>query len=1499
MDIPIDRKAINQHPLIDSEVVSEAPTAEVPLLHARSIVAKRYQILSRLGKGGMGEVWHAYDVKLRVDVALKSFRQDTRTNLDAEALRREVRTAREVISPNVCRIFDLVVEEDQELISMEYIDGVTLLAMLIQKGPMEIAEARDIAAQFLAGLEAIHQAGLVHRDLKPENIMVTRSGRVVVMDFGIAKRVTQGANTISGTPPYMSPEQLSGTSIDVRSDVFSAGVVLAEMIHPQGIVTAKTREEIWNAVRKDPIKIADSPWKPVILRAVSYSPQERFSSAGALSRALEEATQRINTIEEKQPYPGLSAFTSDNAQYFFGRELEIESVIKKMNQLHLLALVGPSGAGKTSFLRAGLIPAIPAGWDCIFSVPGDSPILNLGQSLVPKLSGDTEAMQKILRLDDANALWLLNHWRVKHNETLLIIDRFEELFTLNSPEVQSRFAKLIATTALELDIHVLLSMRDDFLLRCHDHEVLFPIFSELTPLSALSGAALRRALVQPALKCGYRFEDEALVDEILSAVEMEQGALPLMAFAASKLWEKRDRDSGLLTREAYGKIGGVAGALAQHAEKTMDRIGTERLPIVREIFRNLITAENTRSVRDRQELLSVFDNRTDAEEVLAMLIDARLLTSFEAMQSDKEKPKRRVEIIHESLLSEWPRLVRWQTQDANGAQLRDQLRQATQLWEQRNRSEDLLWTGTAFLEFQAWRQRYPGRLTSPEEAFAEAMVRQANKKRKKRRIAIVTAFFILVFILIVISSFWRDATIAKQHALKEAAIATAGKILLLGRSQPDAFANTKLAYTLASLEAADNIEARRFALELLSSGPVARVLSNGQKNQLDFIKFSPDATWVATKARAGTNSGPIGAVRLLPWDGSNSLILEEHQPFAWIRNSPDPQFSSDGEFIVWKSTGDRRTVKVWSISKRKIAWTLHFDGETNPFVRNEKVFLLTRTGQPAVGPFDQSKRSQTAIRMWKFDSNDPKTLGIINRYDIENMKIDPTGRWIAYPDSRGVYIRSLQAPSLLEEKLLGTHDSLVSQVDFRPKSEQIASLDKTGEIRFWSMSSESKKPTHVISGKGPLQHMWFDPSGFLLMARHENSLLLFDLAAPEGAEPWAIPNGEEFEEVAVDKNRRWIAILGEAAVGFYPLSHDYPYVFRGNGGSMNVRFTPDGKSLANSFVNSLRLWRMPGEPQAPPRILWEPPQGVLQPMDIDPSGKYILAGTNHAAAPAGVFLISMSDGKVLPMKRCLPGRVYDAVSFSPDGKFAAATGMHPPLENEGIEVWDLTSGNCRVVPQSRGKGSLVAQYSPDGTLFSGDTLGNLYQYDSHDRLKKSWHISSGVVTRIAISEDGHYVAANALTARNIDEVPTSTSTLVLYDVKNNKSLPITTHGNRVFSVAMDPKGTRLITGDMDGIVRVGSIKGDPPYTLMGSGSWIIDVQVDPSGKWIASDEFGGPEVRLWPMPTGTSLDALSYNELIHRLRALTNVRVVADKRSTMGYRIIYEPFPGWEKIPAW
>jgi hypothetical protein len=428
-----------------------------------------------------------------------------------------------------------------------------------------------------------------------------------------------------------------------RSDVFSAGIVLAEMVAPEGLGTFEARQRIWEGVHREPPEVPDTAWAPVVTRAIAAIPEQRYPSASALARALEEVTLRAAGDEDLHPYPGLASFTEEDAEYFFGRELEVEEMWKKLQRPHLLGLIGPSGAGKSSFLRAGLLPTIPTGWRAVVSTPGDRPFIALGQALADELAGDQEALRELPRIGEPDvAVALADRWRRRHDEALLIVDQFEELFTQNPSQVQRRFADLLGRLALEANVHVLLAMRDDFLFHCSEQPALSPMYSELTPLRPPVGAALRRALVQPALKCGYRFEDDALVDEMMAEVGSERGALPLLAFAAARLWDRRDRERGLLTREAYEHIGGVGGALAQHAEATLERVGQERVSVVRELFRNLVTAQGTRAVRDRDELLSVFppEERETVGSVLDALVDARLLVSYEAeAEPDLEVPE--------------------------------------------------------------------------------------------------------------------------------------------------------------------------------------------------------------------------------------------------------------------------------------------------------------------------------------------------------------------------------------------------------------------------------------------------------------------------------------------------------------------------------------------------------------------------------------------------------------------------------------------------------------------------------------------------------------------------------------------------------------------------------------------------------------------------------------------------------------------------------------------
>ncbi len=257
------------------------------------ILAGRYRIVSRLGKGGMGEVYRAEDLRLGQTVALKFL--PAALGQDPDRLRRlhnEVRVARQVSHPNVCRVYDIAEADGETLLTMEFIDGQTLAALLRQVGRLPHERGVEIARQLCLGLAAVHEHGIIHRDLKPHNVMLDQKGRVRITDFGLAAEADDihGSEVARGTPAYMAPEQLAGQAVSVQSDIYALGLILHETFTGRHAFVAKTPEGLQRADNtprpSSHLTGVDPGLERLILRCLERDPRDRPASALAVLAAL-------------------------------------------------------------------------------------------------------------------------------------------------------------------------------------------------------------------------------------------------------------------------------------------------------------------------------------------------------------------------------------------------------------------------------------------------------------------------------------------------------------------------------------------------------------------------------------------------------------------------------------------------------------------------------------------------------------------------------------------------------------------------------------------------------------------------------------------------------------------------------------------------------------------------------------------------------------------------------------------------------------------------------------------------------------------------------------------------------------------------------------------------------------------------------------------------------------------------------------------------------------
>jgi serine/threonine protein kinase len=907
----------SRHPTGDS--FRSTPSGEQPPKPSGSTIEfqpgtriHQYELIRQLGSGGMGTVFLARDTRLGRRVAIK-FLHSTNPEVTQRFIL-EARTTARCNHENIVIIYEVGEFQGSPFMVLEYLQGQPLNKVIAgQRLPP--TRAVELMAPVVRALAAAHEQGIVHRDLKPDNIILTESGSIKVLDFGIAKVLQDPEHppekeqqslpahggmgldadishnltrrgAILGTIPFMSPEQWrGGQNVDHRTDIWAVGIMLFRMIagkHPldplrgsQLVVTAHLNEPMPRL--RDVAPDVDPRLAEVVDKCLLKHKEQRYEDAASLLRALEPFLPGRYTRElriDESPYAGLSSFQEADADRFFGRSKEISALVNRIQDQPLVAVVGPSGAGKSSFVRAGLVPVLKRSgeaWEALVIRPGRHPLAALASIVAPLVSTsttveeDVKAQSQLVERIQAEPGYvgsvLRSRARRQRRKILLFIDQFEELYTL-VPDARERLAFTSCLSGIADDatspIRVVLSIRSDFLDRVtEDERFMAELNQGLFFLTSPNRDGLRDALVQPAEMAGYRFETPEMVENMLQHLEATQGALPLLQFAASKLWEERDEGRRLLTEERYEAMGGIAGALASHADNTLAELPLQARPVVRAIFLRLVTPERTRAIVSMDELRELSKDSHEVQLLIDILVQARLLVVQTGGSSGAM-----VELVHESLVHSWPTLRRWLDEGQEDSVFLEQLRNAARQWNANERDDGLLWRGEVVEEAQRFQRRYRGELPEVQRAFLDAVFSQAARStRRKRALAVGSTAFLIMLVaasavaLVVIRNAQREAE--RQAEVAQRAEAEARSAEAQARTA-EAEAKLRLVEVQAKELQRQEAQAKAEKAKEELAAAYSRLKSTNDELLLAF-KRAKYATWLSKRAQKNADKSADAA----------------------------------------------------------------------------------------------------------------------------------------------------------------------------------------------------------------------------------------------------------------------------------------------------------------------------------------------------------------------------------------------------------------------------------------------------------------------------------------------------------------------------------------------------------------------------------------------------------------------------------------------------------------
>lgn len=627
---------------------------------------------------------------------------------------------------NVVPLYDYWREPGAAYLVTRFLSGGSL-DRRIRERPMTDDERLGIVRQVGAALTAAHERGIVHGQLDASRVLFDDAGTAYVTGFSL--------------------------DVDPRSrptDIAALGQLAAQIWTQSAEPTDRTQASV--AIASRVMTIAERAGQSQTdIPVGSVAELVAVIESATAGRTVTPAAPKTSTIEGANPYRGLFAFAESDADLFFGRERLVEQMAEDLGAHPFLAVVGPSGSGKSSVVRAGLLPRLRStGAFVATMVPGERPLAELEIALSRIASAPVPDLAENLAADAGGLGAVLGAVLPEPDrELVLLIDQFEEAFTLANPAERDLLMQSIfeALDDPAVPLRVVITARADFLGPILDHRIVGGQVRDHSRLvTPLDSEELHVAIVGPAETAGVAVES-ALAARLVSDAALSPGSLPLLQYSLTELYEHRA--DGVMTVDAYQRLGGMGAVLSQRAEEIYSGLDAKDRSASRRLFSRLITpGEGTDDTRRRAKQ---FELANVSNDLLGAYGAARLI----AFDRDPTTREPTVEIAHEALISKWPRLRNWIGEDRDGVRVLRRLTASTMEWEASNREDSELYRGIRLATVEEWADEHEAELSPAERAFLDASREQLDdeallERRRGRRLRslLVTVAVIAVLAMV-------------------------------------------------------------------------------------------------------------------------------------------------------------------------------------------------------------------------------------------------------------------------------------------------------------------------------------------------------------------------------------------------------------------------------------------------------------------------------------------------------------------------------------------------------------------------------------------------------------------------------------------------------------------------------------------------------------------------------------------------------------------------------